>query len=467
MSGAAASVPARLRATRPPPRIRMAGRGRPGARGGEPCTTTGGIRHPGSRGRRPSRRSPCWHLPAARPLRRPRAAARRLRGARRRRLPEARRRGQLQRGVPGVPAGRRGREHVGAARRVPLRVEEAEGRLHPAGAASSSSGKGVDPHRKVGVMVRTSLDADSPYADAAVHGDGLTSLQFRRDEGGRDRGDRARRSRARTCMQLERRGTHAHDVGGALRRAVHGDARSTDLALGDDVYVGLFVCSHNADVVERGRLPRRAHDRGPRPRTASCPTATTSAAGSRSSTWRRAARQLIHASAGPVRGAELDARRQGADLQHQRPRRRRAAGSYRFDLATRKRRVIDTRLRDPQQQRPRAVVRRHAARDQRPAPGRGQSTVYTLPVDRRRRRSASRRTTPSYLHGWSPDGQVAGLHRRRATASTTSTGSPPTAAATRSNLTRRGAGRRARVLARRQVHLLQLRRAAARCRSGA
>ena len=31
-------------------------------------------------------------------------------------------------------------------------------------------GKGVDPHRKLGWMVRTGLDPDSPYADATVHG---------------------------------------------------------------------------------------------------------------------------------------------------------------------------------------------------------------------------------------------------------------------------------------------------------
>src|SRR5216683_650830 len=41
-------------------------------------------------------------------------------------------------------------------------------------------GKGVDPHRKLGWILRSSLEADSPYADAAVHGDGLTSLQYRR-----------------------------------------------------------------------------------------------------------------------------------------------------------------------------------------------------------------------------------------------------------------------------------------------
>ena len=42
-------------------------------------------------------------------------------------------------------------------------------------------GTGVDPHRKIGWIVRKSLDADSAYVDAAVHGDGLTSLQFRKD----------------------------------------------------------------------------------------------------------------------------------------------------------------------------------------------------------------------------------------------------------------------------------------------
>src|SRR5262245_7257790 len=41
-------------------------------------------------------------------------------------------------------------------------------------------GNGAVNHRKVGWMVRPSLDADAPYADCAEHGDGLTSLQFRR-----------------------------------------------------------------------------------------------------------------------------------------------------------------------------------------------------------------------------------------------------------------------------------------------
>ncbi len=45
-------------------------------------------------------------------------------------------------------------------------------------------GKGVDPHRKACLIIRQSLDTGSVYVDAAVHGDGLTSIQYREIEGG-------------------------------------------------------------------------------------------------------------------------------------------------------------------------------------------------------------------------------------------------------------------------------------------
>ena len=44
-------------------------------------------------------------------------------------------------------------------------------------------GAGGDPHRKAVLMIRQTLDEDSAYVDAAVHGDGLTSLQFRDEKG--------------------------------------------------------------------------------------------------------------------------------------------------------------------------------------------------------------------------------------------------------------------------------------------
>src|SRR5580698_6746712 len=48
---------------------------------------------------------------------------------------------------------------------------------------ASFIGKGVEEHRKIGWMVRSSLDTGSKHISAVVHGAGLTSLQFRRTDG--------------------------------------------------------------------------------------------------------------------------------------------------------------------------------------------------------------------------------------------------------------------------------------------
>ena len=46
-------------------------------------------------------------------------------------------------------------------------------------AAITFLGQSAEPQRKAFLMVRQSLEADSADADVVVHGDGLTSLQFR------------------------------------------------------------------------------------------------------------------------------------------------------------------------------------------------------------------------------------------------------------------------------------------------
>ncbi|MCC6343708.1 MAG: TolB family protein [Bryobacterales bacterium] len=46
------------------------------------------------------------------------------------------------------------------------------------------AGVGTHAHRKGGPMFRATLDADSPYADFAFHGDGLLALQYRKVKGG-------------------------------------------------------------------------------------------------------------------------------------------------------------------------------------------------------------------------------------------------------------------------------------------
>lgn len=111
-------------------------------------------------------------------------------------------------------------------------------------------GKGTDPHRKVGWMVRSTLDTSSQQINAVVHGDGLTSLQFRRTAGATTEEIRSKLTGA-DVIQLERKGTKY-----TMSAAKFGEPFVTeevaDLNLGDDVYVGLFVGSHNKDVLERG-----------------------------------------------------------------------------------------------------------------------------------------------------------------------------------------------------------------------
>jgi TolB protein len=111
-------------------------------------------------------------------------------------------------------------------------------------------GSWVNYHRKVGVMVRKSLDGNSAHVNTVEHGDGLTSLQFRRTAGAQTEEIKSKLTKA-NIIELERRGNTY-----IMRAAVFGEPFTMDtisnIDLGDEVYVGLFVGSHNADVVETG-----------------------------------------------------------------------------------------------------------------------------------------------------------------------------------------------------------------------
>ena len=45
-------------------------------------------------------------------------------------------------------------------------------------------GSGGNAHRKAALLIRQGLEPDAAYADAVVHGDGLTSIQYREERGG-------------------------------------------------------------------------------------------------------------------------------------------------------------------------------------------------------------------------------------------------------------------------------------------
>jgi TolB protein len=111
-------------------------------------------------------------------------------------------------------------------------------------------GKGVNEHRKAVLMVRQSLDADSPYADVALHGSGLTSLQFREEKGAATHEIQANVSAPRR-LRIEKRGAYFTLWLAGEDGEFHLAGGSTRIGLMEPFYVGIGVCSHDKDVVER------------------------------------------------------------------------------------------------------------------------------------------------------------------------------------------------------------------------
>lgn len=132
-------------------------------------------------------------------------------------------------------------------------------------------GAGVNAHRKAGLIIRQSLEPGSAYADAIVHGDGLTSLQYRPSEGALTQEARAE-SKGPLRLRIERRGDAFRIFSGAPGEQLKSTGPVT-VALRDPVYVGLGVCSHDPEVLETAIFTNVSVERlaqsPPRPRVRS------------------------------------------------------------------------------------------------------------------------------------------------------------------------------------------------------
>jgi TolB protein len=109
-------------------------------------------------------------------------------------------------------------------------------------------GTGAVDHRKAVLMVRQNLAPDSPYADVALHGDGLTSLQYRLKAGGETDEMRSDLNMP-VRIRIERRGNEFKMYAGKPGEELKPTGPVT-VALEDPVYVGVGVCSHDANVLE-------------------------------------------------------------------------------------------------------------------------------------------------------------------------------------------------------------------------
>jgi TolB protein len=106
-------------------------------------------------------------------------------------------------------------------------------------------------HKKAVLMLRQSLDADSVYADVALHASGLTSLQFRDEKGAVTREIQSNLSTP-ARLRIAKRGDYVYmslGVDQAPKLEVAGGWLR--IPLRGPFYVGLGVCSHDKDVVEQ------------------------------------------------------------------------------------------------------------------------------------------------------------------------------------------------------------------------
>jgi len=113
-------------------------------------------------------------------------------------------------------------------------------------------GEGVDAHRKIGLMIRNSSAEDAIYMDGAIHGDGLTSLQYREKKGAGTL-EKSTEIKAPGFVQVERKGDEFF-----FRFSKNGEplhlVGKVELEMNNKVLAGMFISSHNEDVKEKAQF---------------------------------------------------------------------------------------------------------------------------------------------------------------------------------------------------------------------
>jgi TolB protein len=252
--------------------------------------------------------------------------------------------------------------------------------------------KGGDPHRKACLLVRQSLDPDAAYADAVIHGDGLTSLQYREVRGGPTREIRSNVA-APQRIRIEKRGPYLSMSIASAGQPLQAAGGSFRLTLEEPFLVGLGVSAHDNKTTEQA-LFSKVEVSGADPGTAEPVLESTLETMAIASTDRKVVYHVRDHIEAP------NWSRDGTSLLFNR-----AGRLYTLPLAGGEPRLIDTgfatRCNNDHGLSPDGT--RLAVSDQ--SQEQGQSFIYVLPATG----GVPTRVTsagPSYWHGWSPDGKT-------------------------------------------------------------
>jgi len=262
-------------------------------------------------------------------------------------------------------------------------------------------GTGTDPHRKGGIMARSALDFDAAYVDGALHGEGLVAMQYRKVKGNDTEQTQMPDAKGADVIQLERVGNtfiwSAAKFGEPFQ-----EVKQENVDLPEELYVGLFLSAHNVDVKEtaifhnvRVIKPVKVGFTPYRDYIGSRLELLNVSNGHRSQIY--SSRVPFEAPNWTPDGSSLIFNASGNDAATR-------GRLWKFDLATRTTTLIDTGFSN-------RLNNDHvlsfdgtqvAISDQ--ATGNKESTIFTLPVTGG---TPTRITvnTPSYMHGWTPDGK--------------------------------------------------------------
>ena len=110
-------------------------------------------------------------------------------------------------------------------------------------------GTSTQPHRKACLVIRQNLDPGSAYVDVAVHGDGLTSLQFRDAEGAATKEIQSNVASPRR-VRLDKIGDTVYLSVAKAGEEPHPSGCLFQLHVNSPFYVGLAVSAHDNTAFE-------------------------------------------------------------------------------------------------------------------------------------------------------------------------------------------------------------------------
>ena len=255
-------------------------------------------------------------------------------------------------------------------------------------------GEGHELHRKTGLMIRQSKSSNSPVVACTIHGDGLTSLQYRIAPGDTMKEIKFT-IKGPDVLQLEKKGT-TFTMSVAHFGEVYEVQKIENMNLGTDLLSGLFICSHNNKFSEEVEFTNtRVFNTAPaelvqyKTYLGSLLEVMDIATGQRSvlassdgswqaPNWTPDGKTLIYNSSGKL---------------------------YNFDLATRESTLLNTDfVSKNNNDHVLTFDGKQLGISSSADENKGQSVVYSVPVTGGIPKKITAES-PSYFHGWSPDSQ--------------------------------------------------------------